>query len=112
MRHHQAARQLVEAKGFSYKEASALVEQPVEELLTRVEAVTRLKGRPNVHEARAMFEMVAAPALKVSGALTVVDWSCPCALVERSELVTEVIARLVVEAVPMTVSPPLIVEEA
>ena len=56
--------------------------------------------------------MERAPAEKVRGALTVVDWSCPCAFVERSAEVTEVIARFVVEAVPMTVSPPLIVEEA
>ena len=56
--------------------------------------------------------MESAPALKVRGALTVVDCSCPCAFVERSEEVTAVTARLVVEAVPMTVSPPLTVDEA
>ena len=52
------------------------------------------------------------PAEKVSGALTVVDCTCPCALVERSAEVTLVIARFVVDAVPMTVSPPFTVEEA
>ena len=49
---------------------------------------------------------------KERGAETEVDCTCPCALVLRRELVTAVIARLVVEAVPTTVSPPLTVEEA
>ena len=56
--------------------------------------------------------MESAPALKVSGAVTVVDCTCPCALVERSALVSAVTAKLVVDAVPMTVSPPLTVDEA
>ena len=61
---------------------------------------------------RVAWLMERAPAEKVSGVLTVVLCICPCALVERSALVSEVIARLVVEAVPMTVSPPLTVDEA
>ena len=66
---HVAARQLVEAKGFGYEQAATLLESPIDKLLPRLEAVSRVKGRPSVQEARALLGMVPSPGLKVSKAL-------------------------------------------
>lgn len=64
-----AARKLVEAKGFAYTPAAILLEQPVEELLKRVEAIKLNRGVPNEKEARALLGTVPDPGLKISRVL-------------------------------------------
>ncbi|MCB6179039.1 tyrosine-type recombinase/integrase [Rhodobacter sp. Har01] len=63
------ARELVEAKGFSYTPASTLLEQPVQQLLKRVEAIAVRKGVPSQREAEALLGTVPDPGLKISRAL-------------------------------------------
>lgn len=64
-----AARRLVEAKGFVYTPAATLLEHPAEELLKRVEAITLNRGVPNEKEARALLGTVPDPGLKISRVL-------------------------------------------
>lgn len=64
-----AARQLLETKGFTYTPISKLVEQPIENILERVEAISISKGVPNIKDAEALLGTLPDPGLKISRVL-------------------------------------------
>jgi integrase len=64
-----AAKQLVEAKGFRYMQADVLLNQPVEDIVKRVEAISFSKGIPKVKDAEALLGVLPDPGLKISRVL-------------------------------------------
>jgi integrase len=64
-----AARSLVELKGFTYAPVADLLEQPVENILKRVEAISQHMGVPNLKEAQALLGIVPDHGLTISRAL-------------------------------------------
>ncbi len=65
----EAAREIAQARGFSYLPIRKVVEGPVEDLLQRVEAVPVRKGKPDMVSARALLGTVPDVGLKLSKAL-------------------------------------------
>ncbi|QYZ68836.1 hypothetical protein [Neotabrizicola shimadae] len=66
-----AAREIAQTRGFAYKPAAVLQAAPVEEILSRVEAIPLRKGRPNPKVASALLGTVPDPGLRVSKALEI-----------------------------------------
>lgn len=64
-----AARQLLETKGFIYTPISKLLEQPIEDILQRVEAISINKGVPNTKDAEALLGTLPDSGLKISRVL-------------------------------------------
>jgi hypothetical protein len=61
-----AARDLSNLKGFAYTPARALLEQSVEKILQRVEAIAVRKGVPIIKEAEALLGTLPDPGIKIS----------------------------------------------
>lgn len=68
-RRFQAARELAAVRGYSYLPADRVAKLPREELLDRVEAVTRLNGDAARIEARAVLGGAREPGITISRAL-------------------------------------------
>ena len=64
-----AARNVANSKGFIYTPANVLLEQPVEQILKRVEAIAVRRGVPSLREAQALLGTLPDPGIKISGAL-------------------------------------------
>lgn len=65
----QAARNLAQVRGYSYLSAERVAKLPREELLERVEAVTKLNGEASRIEARAVLGGAREPGVTISRAL-------------------------------------------
>src|SRR5688572_19401512 len=68
-RRFASARDLAAARGFRYLAADRVAKLPLDELLSRVEAVPVRKGKPNHVEAAAVLGGTAPPEITVSRAL-------------------------------------------
>lgn len=68
-RRFQAARELAAVRGLAYISADRVAKLPREELLERVEAVTKLSGDAASIEARALLGGARQPGIKISRAL-------------------------------------------
>lgn len=64
-----AAREIARSKGLAYRPIASLREAPVEEILSRVEAIPLRRGRPDHRVAQAVLGTVPDPGLRVSKAL-------------------------------------------
>lgn len=64
-----AAMELAAVRGFSYRPMAKLVEEPIEELLKRVEAIPVRNGKPDIKTAAAVLGTVPDPGLPISKAL-------------------------------------------
>lgn len=64
-----AARSLANSKGFAYTPAKVLLEQSVDQILQRVEAIAARKGVPSLKEAEALLGALPDPGIKISSAL-------------------------------------------
>lgn len=68
---HQAARDLAEAKGFRFIPMDQVAQLPIEEVLSRIEAIRMHGGKPDMFDAAALLGKTAAPEIKVSRALEI-----------------------------------------
>lgn len=68
-RRFQAARELAAVRGYSYVPADRVAKLPREELLERIESVTKLNGDAARIEARAVLGGAREPGIKISRAL-------------------------------------------
>jgi hypothetical protein len=66
---YAAARDLAQARGFRYLDAGTVAKLPVEEVVTRVEAIPALANQPNAVEAAAILGTVPEPRTTVTKAL-------------------------------------------
>lgn len=67
---YDAAKHLAQTRGFSYRQVANLAAGPLDEILTRLEALTRPDDSPaSVTEATAILGAVEEPPVTVSGAL-------------------------------------------
>lgn len=64
-----AAKELADRRGYRYLHAPEVAKLPLEELLSRVEAVTTPRGRIDPQQAEALLGGVAKPSITVTGAL-------------------------------------------
>jgi len=68
-KHFEAAQRIVKSKGFRYVFIEELSSAPIEDLLTRMEAIEVTHGRPNPQQAAALLGIVPKPSILLTEAM-------------------------------------------
>lgn len=67
---YQAARNLAKLKGFRYLPGEAVAKLPMKDLVKRIEAISEVRGAPNMKDAEAVLGLVPVPPITISRART------------------------------------------